>query len=395
MSVTTRNKRLRDELRPHGEVSAKCSGCIFFGDCGGIEPERSLFREDCFDRICCGDGSCDNVCPYKGDFLSRCQEVGGLRFDDLKPIEQRPVSIPRYVPLIHHGYSRDELLGCPVVALATSQVFRLDKSGAYRPIADTAESLRIQFRLQPSTRIVLRGTAKDPPLERYWKYRRRDDAPRMMAGLGLSLVVGPNFSHFLDVPRTDNLFNRKRQLICLGEMAAAGLNPVPHLSAVMPGDWSFWRDYLKSNTSIRQVAVEFQTGNKGGEEGTKAVMRLSHLRDQLGRDIHPILIGGTQFLTRFASEFDDFTLIDSNPFMKGVKRKAFDASKASRSWDPRPTPPGEPIDPLIAQNIVEYSKWVDRRCESVSRRKEPSQADRRCSEKPSCLIHPVATPSLG
>jgi hypothetical protein len=128
MSVTTRNKRLRDELRPHGEVSAKCSDCIFFGDCGGIEPKRSLFSDDCFDLNCCHKGSCDNVCPYKGDFPSRCQEVGGLRFDDLRPIDQRLVPIPRYVPLIHHGYRRSESLACPVVALDTYQVFRLDNS---------------------------------------------------------------------------------------------------------------------------------------------------------------------------------------------------------------------------------------------------------------------------
>lgn len=365
MSVTTRNGRQREDLRPHGEVSAKCTGCIFFADCGGIEPRRSLFREDCFDINCCRDGSCDNVCPYKGDFPSRCQEVGGIRFDELRPIEQTPVPIPRYVPLVHHGYSRVEALDCPVVALSTSEVFRLDRSGVYRPIAETAEALRSLFRLQPSTKIILRGTAKDPPLERYWKHRRRDGAPGRMAALGLSLVVGPNYSHFLNVPRTDNLFNRKRQLICLGEMAGAGLNVVPHLNAVMPGDWSFWKDYLRSNPSIRQVAVEFQTGNKRGAEGTKAVLRLSRLQDQLGRCLHPILIGGAQFLTRVAWEFGDFTLIDSTPFMKGVNRLAFDATKAGRAWVERPTPPGEPIDPLIAQNIAEYSTWVDRRCSSV------------------------------
>src|SRR5262249_45125487 len=157
----------------HGEVSPKCTGCILFGECGGIEPQKSLFKEDCFDINCCRDGSCDNVCLYKGDFLARCQEVGGLRFDDLKPMGQRPVAIPRYVPLVHHGYSRSEALDCPVVALSTYQVFRLDKSGTYRPIADSAESLRSVFRLQPTTKIILRGTAKDRALERYWKYRRR------------------------------------------------------------------------------------------------------------------------------------------------------------------------------------------------------------------------------
>jgi hypothetical protein len=366
----TRNSRLREELRPHGEVSVKCTTCIFYGDCGGIEPKRSLFKEDCFDRNCCGDGSCDNVCPYKGDFLARCQEVDGLRFDNLKRIDQRPIPIPRYVPLIHHGYSRTESLDCPVVALSTAQVFRLDKSGVYRPIADSPESLRSLFRLQSGTQVILLGTAKDPPLERYWKYRRRDNAPRMMGGLGVSLVVGPNFSHFLDVPRTDNLFNRKRQLICLGEIATAGLNPAPHLSAVMPGDWSFWKDYLRENSSIRQVAVEFQTGNKRGADGTKIILRISRLQDQLGRSLHPILIGGAQFLQRAAYEFDDLTLIDSAPFMKGVKRLSFDASKAGRAWVKKQTSPGESIDALIAQNIVEYSAWAGRRCDSVVSRKE-------------------------
>jgi Domain of unknown function (DUF4417) len=361
---------MREELRPHGEVSAKCSTCLYFGDCGGIEPKRSLFKEDCFDRNCCGDGSCDNVCPYKSDFVRRCQEVGGLRSDDIPPVGQSPITLPRYVPLVHHGYSRNELLGCPVVALSTYQVFRLDKSGLYRPIADSAESLRSTFRLQPSTQIILQGTAKDPPLERYWRHRSRDGAPQAMAALGASLIIGPNFSHFLDVPRTDNLFNRKRQLICLAEMAVAGLNPVPHLSAVMPGDWSFWKDFLRSNATIRHVAVEFQTGNKRGDEGTKIVQRLSQLQGELGRCLHPLVIGAAQFLTRLASEFDEFTLIDSSPFMKGVKRRSFDGSRAGRAWVEWLTPPGESIDPLIAHNIAGYSAWVERRCGSMSKRKE-------------------------
>ena len=298
VSTTDRNKRLRDDLRPHGEISQKCTCCIFFGDCGGIEPKRSLFKEDCFDRTCCGKGSCDNVCPYKDDFLTRCQEVGGLRFDDIKPIEQHPVPIPRYVPLIHHGYRRNESLACPVVALDTYQVFRLDKAGIYSPIADSAEVAPQRNsnwnRARRSSSGARRETAR---LNVTGSTGVGTEPPRRWRHSALSLVIGPNFSHFLDVPRTDNLFNRKRQLTCLGEMAAAGLNPVPHLNAVMPGDWSFWKDYLRSNTSVRQVAVEFQTGNKRGAEGTKAVLRLSRLRDQLGRDLHPILIGGAQFLT--------------------------------------------------------------------------------------------------
>lgn len=148
------------------------------------------------------------------------------------------------------------------------------------------------------------------------------------------------------------------------------MNTVPHLSAVMPGDWSFWKDFLRSNPTIRHVAVEFQTGNKRGVEGTKAVQRLSRLQIELGRGLHPVLIGASQFLTRAASEFDEFTPIDSAPFMKGVKRRSFDDTKAGRAWVEKRTSPGESIDDLIEQNIAGYSAWVDRRCESVPRRRE-------------------------
>lgn len=54
-------------------------------------------------------------------------------------------------------------------------------------------------------------TAKDLPLERYWADRRCDQAPEQLDRLGVTLAIGPNFSHFLEVPRTDNLFNRERR----------------------------------------------------------------------------------------------------------------------------------------------------------------------------------------
>src|SRR4051812_10466784 len=227
---------LRKELRPHGMIPPACRECIHFEDCGGIQPERALF--DCFAQYCvrhCDLAACDNVCPYNPKVSSFLEEVDGLRFDKLFPLGQAPADLPRYVPLVHHASRRRTPLAYPVVALDTYKVFRLVKD-EYTALARNAEELRRAFCLAPSTRIVLRGTAKDPLLERYWSYRRRDRVAEQMARLAISLVIGPNFSHFLGLPRTDNLFNRKRQLICLGEMAAAGLSPVPHLSAAHPGD---------------------------------------------------------------------------------------------------------------------------------------------------------------
>ena len=85
------------------------------------------------------------------------------------------------------------------------------------------EGLRAAFRLSPDTRIVLRGVADEPPLEEYWAYHKTDRPAEQLAKLGISLAVGPNFSVFLGVPRTDNVFNRKRQLMCLADMAEAGI----------------------------------------------------------------------------------------------------------------------------------------------------------------------------
>jgi Domain of unknown function (DUF4417) len=353
--------RLRKELRPHGIVPPACHDCIHFEDCGGIQPEKALF--DCFAQYClpeCDRTRCDNVCPYNPKFRSFVKEVDGLRFDDLPPVTQAPADLPPYIPLVHHASRRRTPLTYPVVALDTYKVFRLVK-GEYTALAGSAEELRRAFCLAPSTRIVLRGTAKDPALERYWSYRRHDRVAEQMARLGVSLVIGPNFSHFLGVPRTDNLFNRKRQLICLGEIGAAGLSPVPHLSASQPGDWLFWCRYLRQNKTISQVAVEFQTGNKNGTEGRKVIDQMALVQDAIGRKLHPLAIGGGQFVESLAARFDRFSLLDSKPFMNAVHRQAFDLTAGKQPWRKSPTRNGQAIDLLLEQNLAGYAAWVEER----------------------------------
>jgi hypothetical protein len=250
---------VRVRLRPHGFISFACFRCPWFDRCGGIEPEQGLFR--CFE-LCRGDcRTCDRVCPHREDFFECLFEIRGFRYKQNTPISQKTTELPRYVPMIHHGGSRAGPLELPVVALSLYQLFRLT-NGYYRCIAESARDLRDRYKLAPRTRVLIVGTGKDRYLERYWRYRRRDRAPAHLPALDIDGVVAPNYSHFLDVPRTDNLFNRKRQLICIEELQQAGVSPIPHLNAVTRGDWEFWKDYLRQNTGIRYVSVEFQTGNK-------------------------------------------------------------------------------------------------------------------------------------
>jgi hypothetical protein len=215
----------------------------------------------------------------------------------------------------------------------------------------------------------MRGTAKDLALEKYWEYRRRDQAPTQIAALDVLAAVGPNFSHFLAVPRTDNLFNRKRQLICLEELHVAGVPPIPHLNAVMPSDWHFWQEYLVENPTVSVVAIEFQTGNRNSTQGCKALRHVAHIQQEIGRTLHPVIVGGGQFLDYVAERFDKFTLMDSEPFMKAIKRRAFEPKDEQRGWQESFSLERQPLDDLIHRNIEGYGQWVESKITSgVSQR---------------------------
>jgi hypothetical protein len=275
--------------------------------------------------------------------------------------------LPPYIPVIDHRYGRQGLLDWPFVAIDTYEIFRLRK-GRYRAIAESPEALRAAFRLGPATKIILRGVADDPPLEEYWAYRKSDDAAGQLAGLGISMAIGPNFSQFLGVPRTDNVFNRKRQLMCLAEMAAAGLSVVPHLGAVAPSDWAFWESFLKTHTSICFVAKEFETGNRSAKEGRKAIRDLATLQQAAGRTLHPLLIGAAQFVEQAARHFERFTIIDSMPFMKAVYRQTFDLDAGKSHWVKSLTLAGQPIDSLLADNLAGYSGYLECRIAAAKRK---------------------------
>lgn len=360
---------LRKAYRPHGTVAATCRTCAYLDVCGGIETDRPLMN--CFDLFCPGDGKCQHVCPCQSNFVTYLEEVRGLRFDNLSHISQEPLDLPPYIPVIHHGYRRAAPLRWPVVALDTYECFRLS-SGTYRAVAESPGELRKRFRLHDQTGIVMRGTAKDLALEKYWEYRRRDQAPTQIAALDVLAAVGPNFSHFLGVPRTDNLFNRKRQLICLEELHVAGVPPIPHLNAVMPSDWHFWQEYLVENPTVSVVAIEFQTGNRNSTQGCKALRHVAHIQQEIGRTLHPVIVGGGQFLDYVAERFDKFTLMDSEPFMKAIKRRAFEPKDEQRGWQESFSLERQPLDDLVLRNIEGYSEWVESRLGRTRPRQSPS-----------------------
>lgn len=352
----------RTELRPHGITAPACHHCYWFKDCGGYQAERSM--QTCFEATCCeytgkDKSQCNAICPYKHDFADWLSDIGGLRFDDIPSLTQPDLELPLYVPVIDHPSRRLNPLSWPIVGLNTSGVLRVRrKESGFGAVAETPADLRSAFRVATDSRVIMCGIGKDQKLERYWENRLVAEAPAQLSRLGVDAAIGPNFSHFLGVPRTDNLFNRRRQLLCLAELHRAGVPIIPHLSAVMPEDWRFWRDFLERNPSLRFVAVEFQTGNKNPPQGRKAIDNLEAIQRRIKRPLHPVIVGGGQFVKYVAARFRSFTLMDSTPFAKALRRQWFDRSAGKQPWRQGFRLIGQDVDEYLRGNVAGYSEWI-------------------------------------
>lgn len=358
--------KLREHLRPQGLPSPGCQSCHWRAECGGF-PSGRLFGT-CFDETCChflnkDKKDCNRVCPYKSDFSDWLRDVRGLRFDDLPEYRQPPIALPGYVPVIHHSSARRVPLRWPIVALNTYQVVHVRRKpqDGYGSVVRDGRELRAAFLVDESSKVLLRGVGEDAQLELYWENRLRYDVPRQLSTLAVQGIIGPNFSHFLDAPRIDHLFNRRRQLLCLAELYSAGNSIIPHLNAVTPADWLFWEEFLRRNETIKVVAVEFQTGNKNPAEGLNVLSSLAAIQRRLRRDLHLILVGGSQFVERAAGMLAATTLMDSNPFMKTMRRFRFGTERGKASWQSSFSLIGQPLDQHLAENVAAYSAWIEAR----------------------------------
>src|SRR5207244_4368767 len=97
--------------------------------------------------------------------------------------------IPNLVPTILHGKKRAvRFYGAPTICLPMYDVIaRHDGVARYA----NARNLADGFRLSLDARVILTGTATDPPLERWWSLggsERRENI-RAIRDLGVALVI--------------------------------------------------------------------------------------------------------------------------------------------------------------------------------------------------------------
>jgi hypothetical protein len=224
--------------------------------------------------------------------------------------------------------------------------------------------LREQFGLSRDTRLILLSVKDDPDLETYWEYSELRSLPKYIANLGVEHITAPNFSFANNVPRTEHLVNLARSLRCIEEFSAAGLSVIPHLNACNERQWDFWSDFLKEHPEITVVAKEFQTGAAIPRIAQWHIEELQRLQEKIGRGLHLLAVGGRRHLGLLL-RLERFTIIDSVPFVRTVKRRRM--SRDDGRWKVSRTRRGEPLDGLLRHNVEVYSTGIE---EAVMKRSQ-------------------------
>ena len=331
--------------------SIGCAACPEVKVCGGLNLGTAPF--DCLDYCCGGLESCDIVCRRKPrDFVRRAREVGWFGLDDV-PRSTAVVSkaLPQVVPIVYHGGSRVGAFREPIVSLP---LYGFVERGSGSVRFGAMDAVAAKYRIDPGARLLLTGTAQDGPVERWWGMsERRIEIIRGLRGLGVEMVTTPNFSLFVDRPRWDDLYSMKRIALCHEEFLREGVRAALHVNARTESDWERWTEYVAARDEVRDIAYEFATG--AGRAG-RIEWHLTHLmglRREVGRKLHlTVRATPVEALGRLAQVFDGVTFLDTNAFMKTVKRQRACACPVGESvrWESGPTAPDEPVDALLEHN---------------------------------------------
>jgi hypothetical protein len=349
---TSRNLRRERRLWHDGTRHTPSIGCAKCPDqavCGGLQLAGALF--DCLGFCCHTPDDCDAVCRYKPDeFARRVREVGGFLFDNVPraPVLPAPC-LPALIPLLYHGSKRTVPFQAPAVCLPLYSVIQRNNGETrYTDAADLARG----FGFAANVPVILTGTAKDRPLERWWSLgAQRRERIRALRTLGVALVTTPNYSLFIDQPRWDDLHSLKRIAIVHEEFLSEGLQAALHVNARTDRDWERWRDYIAARPEITHLAVEFATGAGWALRTAWHSEQLVRLASAIRRPLHLIMRGGGKALPALARAFSDITLLETSVFMKTKSRQRAVLSAPGRvNWRPSPTRKTESVDTLLMEN---------------------------------------------
>jgi hypothetical protein len=356
-----RNRRRERKLWHDQERNMPSLGCTICPDrtiCGGLQMKAGFY--DCL-QLCCGDPkNCDRVCRNHPDFVDRVREVNSF---DLCNVPNGPVlAVPQLatmVPIIFHSSSRSKIVPSEVAALPLYEMF--DRGTGELRFSDRT-ALCAAYRISPNAKIVLTGTDRDPPLERWWGYgeTKRRGIIRGLKALGIVTVTTPNYSLFTNRPRWDDLHSMKRIALVHQEFLSEGMPTALHVNGRTDRDFERWTEYVSQRPEVTQLAYEFTTGTGQGSRSELHANWLNTIAKSAGRPLQIIVRGGSDILPILANEFANITVLDSSSFMKTMMRKrAAPVGNARLTWVDAPSQAGEALDALLAENLNVVTSWIE------------------------------------
>jgi hypothetical protein len=341
------------------QVPFGCLSCPALKSCGGLRIDAAAWN--CVHKFCnCNNpAKCDVVCPSNAAlFVARVREVQGLELTGIPAANHTSLeALPPVVPLFYHGSSRSQNALVDSVAVPLAKIF---EQGSGRPRFRTRNELAKHFRFVIDAKLVIMGSDQDQPIERYWSRARANDIVEHIKALEPSLVTTPNFSLFSDRPRFDDLHSMKRIAICWFELAAAGVPTALHVNSRSEADFRAWTNFLNSHPEIGALAYEFKTGAASISRGAWHVQRLCEMSESIGRPMRLICRGGLPFVKRLRKSFAAVTFVSPDPFLRTANRRRLVIQYPNRArWVRELMPAGEPIDELLATNLVEYCQMIE------------------------------------
>jgi hypothetical protein len=253
--------------------------------------------------------------------------------------------------MFFHGNRRERLFEGHAVALS---LHRLLHRATGAPKFVTEADLRAEFRLGPSTTIILTGTDQDPPLERWWKYGEdaRRESIANLRQLGVGVVTVPNYSLFADAPRWDDMHSMKRIALVHAEFLQGGVAAALHVNARSDRDIERWTDFVERRPEVTHLAYEFTTGPGRAGRCEVHAQWLAKLARRVGRPLTLIVRGGVEILPVLAEAYASVVVVETSAFMKAMKRqRAVVSGNDGLRWERVPTAANAPLDDLMEHNV--------------------------------------------
>ncbi len=334
-------------------MKVPCSKCASRAACGGLDEFQVLVN--------CHPHSAE-VCRARGwtclvcDPVRYVQRMGAakLRASEILPVRSPDTTLPAYLGLIQHADNWSGAMPFPIVALSTRAVLG-GRGARYGVRFKSRESLLAHFGLRADVGILLVSVAQDRHLERYWRWGKANGIPEQLAALGVTGITVPNYSFFTDAPKYEHAYNLLRHHATAYEFANAGISVVPHLQALTEGDLRNWREWLRAHPHVRHICREFQCGNRGGQ-----VDELARLQDDIGRELHPIIVGGGRYAQRVFRRFRRATLVDSTPFFKAMNRFRYVDLGSRLDEVKQPFADRGEIGAMLRHNLATYGAFFTR-----------------------------------